>query len=299
MGARAGRGVGLGAWVLVLALVASSGCVDERDPQVICLNANCREPSPPSDDDWLVALALSLQMTDGERPLIDGVQLDTFWHGPAELCLFARDLKRPSYAPNAWQAAELIVEHLGDRAQMNLPLTRSGSKFSVFVELEGHVGEAETDAHTPEQRRLHAACAVDVAQRLIGGARRNDYVQEIVFTAFDPRLLRAVRDAPGFDELAGPNAQIKVGLLRGLPEPLGRRTDSLASVDGELGLDLVSTHPDWMSRAELNSYAARDLELGLWVYDLVPETLDAIEDHQPSYVTTSEARTLHGWLESR
>ncbi len=67
----------------------------------------------------------------------------------------------------------------------------------------------------------------------------------------------------------------------------------------DLGADFVDVHPHWTRPSDLQAYASRDLELGLWMFDIVPETLDAIDRLEPAYVTTSEARELSRWLADR
>lgn len=47
------------------------------------------------------------------------------------------------------------------------------------------------------------------------------------------------------------------------------------------------------------AFASQDLEVGDWMFAAVPKTLQAVAVHQPSFVTTSEARLLRTFLDRR
>src|SRR5688500_3488493 len=92
------------------AAAALAGCVDRpRDTRVMCHNANCVGPADPSRDDRLDSLAASLALTYDGRPLLDGVEIDVFWHGASARCLFAHDQNDVSGAADARDAARAIA----------------------------------------------------------------------------------------------------------------------------------------------------------------------------------------------
>lgn len=95
--------------LLVLAVAAC-----DRPPSlVICHNANCAEPADPERDDTLDALRESLALERDGLPVFDGVELDTFWRGADDSCLYAHDLDRdqtPALEPTA-----ILAEYFGDR----------------------------------------------------------------------------------------------------------------------------------------------------------------------------------------
>jgi hypothetical protein len=66
--------------------ICHSACVGPRQI-VICHNANCGEPTDPARDDTLPAFRESLALEDNGRPVIDGIELDSFWRG-AQLSFF-------------------------------------------------------------------------------------------------------------------------------------------------------------------------------------------------------------------
>ena len=79
------------------------GC-SQPHPIVICHNANCGEPTDPARDDTLQAFRESLALEDYGRPVIDGIELDSFWRGSDDVCLYARDVSdfaenTPAIAP--------------------------------------------------------------------------------------------------------------------------------------------------------------------------------------------------------
>ena len=276
------------------------GCGPEHQtPRIICHNANCVEPANPDEDDTVASLTASLKLVDeADRPLIDGLEIDTFWDGARERCLFAHDLNDPDSATDAPVATGLINAHLDARGQR--PLTRQGGPFAVFIELKGHVGPSKAEVHSPEQRRSHAACALALASELERAAQARDRPVEVSFTSFDPALLQALVSDQAWPALAAsPWASLKLGLLVGIPKPLDSQTKPLSSVPPELKLDMVSAHPHWVQRATLAAIGASGWELNLWMFSAVPETYDAIRRYEPQSITTSEARTLAGWLDQR
>src|SRR5687767_14732055 len=104
--------------------------------RVMCHNANCAGPPDPSRDDTLDALAQSLALEHGGRPLLDGMEIDVFWHGDgnggAGRCVFAHDIDTASDAEDAMRAAEVIASYLGTRA----PRSFDGGPFIIRMELK-------------------------------------------------------------------------------------------------------------------------------------------------------------------
>ncbi|MBA2664639.1 MAG: hypothetical protein H0U74_20295 [Bradymonadaceae bacterium] len=279
-------------WLLLIA-----GCADEYSPRVICHNSNCVEPASPDDDDTLEALAASLAL-EGEdgRPLIDGVEIDTFWYGATNRCLFAHDLADPTRADDAPAAVALINDFLSERAGDGRHTTRQAEEFSVFIELKGHVALSKADKHSPAQRQQHAACAIGLGQSLAQSATLAGYRVELIYTSFDPLLLAALHADSGFGPLKSGPTRTRLGILQGIRRPLDSQTEPLSAFPKELDIDFISVHPQWIRSADRHAFASRGFELGYWMFSLVPETLHAIEAHRPSYVTTSEARAFVRWL---
>ena len=290
---------------MALAMLTALGCascssnVGDYAPRVICHNANCVEPADIKDDDTPPALRESLELVDDEdRPLIDGVEIDTFWYGEESRCLFAHDLNSPETASDFNVAVDIITKHLEERALADKPITRSADRFTVLVELKGHVGVSKSEKHTAEQRLEHVGCAVNIGQRLAASASMAEYPLEVIFTSFDPALLLDLSEDEGFQILRdGDRITARLGVLAGVPKPLDNQTQPIDAFPEEAGIDFASVHPHWTRHASIRAYESRGWELGLWMFSIVPETLDAIEVYRPDYVTTSEARALTRWLE--
>jgi hypothetical protein len=287
---------------LSLLASVSAGCssnVGDYSPRVICHNANCVEPADIDEDDTPAALRESLELVDDEdRPLIDGVEIDTFWFGEEERCLFAHDLNNLETASDFDVPVNIITQHLEARALQGKPITRSADRFSVLVELKGHVGTSKSEKHTEEQRLEHVGCAVNIAQRLAASAAVANYKLEVIFTSFDPALLIDLSEDEGFQILRdGDRITARLGVLAGVPKPLDSQTQPIDAFPEEAGIDFASVHPHWTRHASIRAYESRGWSLGLWMFSIVPETLDAIEVYRPDYVTTSEARALTRWLE--
>jgi hypothetical protein len=285
--------------VLLLPLVGvaavSMACAPPAQPALICHNSNCVEPANPDEDDTVPALEASLALEEEGVPLIDGVEIDTFWFGEEARCLFAHDLERPGEYPDVSAATDVLNAWLSTRAAAGQPLTHRGDAFEVFVELKGHVAREKSARHTPEQRALHAACAVDVLEALAGPAIAGGRTLKVVFTSFDPDLLVAVHDA--LVDVAPSNlVEVQLGGLFGIPPPLDSQTLPVGAF-GDVPLDLVSIHPHWVREAATSTFSSQGLEVGYWMFSAVPETLQAIERERPAFVTTSEARLLRAWID--
>src|SRR5688500_15285581 len=93
--------------------LAAPGCVDRpKGTWVMCHNANCAGPPDPERDDRLESLSESLALTYEGRPLLDGVEIDVFWHGAAGRCLFAHDHESAPSSDEARAAGEAIAEYV-------------------------------------------------------------------------------------------------------------------------------------------------------------------------------------------
>ncbi|MFU8803261.1 MAG: hypothetical protein ACNA8W_05590 [Bradymonadaceae bacterium] len=273
-------------------------CADEYVPRVICHNANCLEPTNPDLDSTVESLEASLAMEDEDgRPFIDGMEIDTFWYGDEDRCLFAHDLLHPERAVDTHVAVDLINAHLSARQAQGRPLTRRADTFSIFIELKGHVGVAKDEKHSPEQLDAHVDCAVTMAESLVENAARDGYGVEVVYMSFDPNLLLGLRNHPGFAALDASPTHMKLAILQGIPRPLDAQTLPLDEFPEEIGAGVVSVHPHWTRETDMNVYDSRGFELSFWMFDIVPETLQQIHAHRPAYITTSEARLMVASLE--
>jgi hypothetical protein len=273
---------------LALLVVALGGCENARpESLVICHNANCVEPTDPEADDTLAALEESLALTYGGRPLLDGVEIDSFWKGDEDLCLFAHDLDNAERVP-AEDAASALAEYIARPG----PLTYSGRPFQIFIELKGSVGISESEKHSPAQRALHAGCAWGMYDIIATAATAEGQDVEVVFTSFEPALLVAMR------QLEPPALAIRArfGGIQGIPLPLDGQTDSLDDYAGS-GIDLVEVHPSWMLDGQLEAIQSAELELVFWMFEATVEIFAAIDHYEPTMIETSEARLMRGWLE--
>ncbi len=285
--------------VILTAHVACSS--DVEAPRIICHNANCVEPANPVEDDTPEALNASLALVDAQDvPLIDGVEIDTFWFGEEDRCLFAHDLADPDSAQDASVAFDIISNHLQQRIENSKAITRQGKAFSIFIELKGHVGPAKSEKHSPEQLQKHADCAAQLGVDFAVHSTTHDYPLELVFTSFDASLLLELQSSTLYQDIAAqPNAVSKLGYLVGVPAPLDSQSKPLDSIPSELNIDMLSAHPHWTRHSTLHAAESLNWELSLWMFSAVPETYDAILTYNPHYITTSEANLLSGWLEEQ
>lgn len=270
----------------------------DYEPKVICHNANCKEPTNPGEDSMMASMEASLLLEDeAGRPLIDGMEIDTFWSGEAGECLFAHDLDHPERAVNAMVPVERIVEVLEGRQAAGRPLARAHDEFTVKIELKGHVGPSKAEAHSEAQRAAHAGCAVAMGERFVESANLNGYEVEIVFMSFAPALLEALVEDPGYAGLRGGGHSVRLAALQGIPRPLDSQTVELDRFRDDIGIDMISAHSHWARRPMYEAAQSRGMEVGFWMFNIVPETLRAIEVYQPGYVTTSQAPSFVAWLE--
>ncbi|MFH1810397.1 MAG: hypothetical protein ABIJ09_16770 [Pseudomonadota bacterium] len=289
--------------LVVTGIVVTASCAPASgswSPRLICHNSNCVEPPRPEEDDTVESLEASLALrSDDGTPLLDGVEIDTFWFGAESRCLFAHDLENASRLP-ARTAAEMVRDHLRDLRREARPLSRSRGPFVLFVELKGHVGPAKSELHDEGQRTAHADCALEILDTLAGPAQQEGLPVEITFTSFVPVLLSEVQSrlaARGWQD--SDNVVVRTGAILGLPTPLDSQNHTLEEFDASTGISMVTAHPHWISLGQRQAFASRGLALGYWMFSAVPETYAALERDQPRYVTTNEAHALWRWLAQR
>src|SRR3954469_25491180 len=93
--------------VLALGLVAC----DRPSPLLICHNSNCTGPDVQRDD-TLPALDEAMRQTYNGLPVLDGVEIDTFWYGAESRCLFAHDPPHGASEILATEAAAHIASYV-------------------------------------------------------------------------------------------------------------------------------------------------------------------------------------------
>lgn len=283
--------------VTAVAAALPIGCTP-YEPLVLCHNSNCTEPANPDEDDTVASLNESLALRYGGRPLLDGVEIDTFWAGDTQTCLFAHDLPGESAERvSAMVPAALVAEYVVAHARDDSGLTRSGGPFTLHVELKSRVGVTAAQRHSDAQREAHADCALDVAREVQRGAEAAGADVEVVFSSFAPELLATLVSRPSWptDKRLGPRVGLRVAALQGIPLPLDRQSVAI----GEFGpeVDMVMAHPHWVRDGAWEAYRSRNWDVCFWSFSAVVETLDAIETYRPKWVTTSEANFFVRWLE--
>jgi hypothetical protein len=270
-------------------LVFVIGACDRPQPLVLCHNANCVAPDV-SRDDTSSALRESLALTFDGAPVIDGIELDTFWFGAESRCLFAHDLDGDT-TTSAAAAAQLIADHLAttSRASWN------GERFYLFVELKGFVGESFDDRHTPMQRELHADCALDALDIVVAGARSGGHPITVGFISIEPPLLEALTARPRWPTYAAA-PDLELMLVGDIFAPFNAIVPTLA--DYKVPLDAVEFHPRHMNAQHREAYRALDLDLVQWSFVTTTESLQSIERWEPRFVLSNEALLLRRWIEN-
>ncbi len=270
----------------LLAMTALAAC-DRHEPLLICHNANCAGPDTTRDD-TLDALQESLALSHDGLPVLDGMEIDTFWYGADSRCLFAHDLMHDTTTP-ATAAADVIAGYLGthERASWN------GERFYMIMDLKPHVGPAYSDAHTPEQLVDHADCVLELAERILVGARGGGHQVTFGFISAVPRHLEVLRAQPRWRTLAAePDAQLLV---------IGDIFAPYSSVVPEISdyehLDVVEYHPDFMTVPQRETYRSLGIELMQWSFVTTTEALAALNYWEPAYAITNEALLVRRWAE--
>lgn len=270
----------------IVAVVALVACDRPPPPGIHCHNGNCVEPVDVTRDNTVAALQESLALELDGRPILDGVEIDLFWRGADGVCLFAHDLdaERTELASDA---AAVIAARLGAG-----PATYSGGPLRVFVELKSHVGVSTDERHTPEQLVQHARCAWDFYTTVSNAAIANGTAVDFAFAAFNPPLLRAVIDnAP-----AATPFPYAFEAFYGVPRPLDSETRPLGEFAG-IPITIIEMHAQWIYDVQHEALIGQDIELGLFMFSATVETLHAIEQYEPSFVSTNEARMMRRWLD--
>lgn len=270
----------------LIAIAALAAC-ERPATLVICHNANCAEPVDPENDDTLAALEESLALTYEGRPAIDGVEIDSFWRGEDDTCLFAHDLVNAPMTA-AIEPANAIAAHLATPG----PLTFSGEPFRVMIELKSVTSNDTTSRHTAVQRDLHARCAWDMYAAISNAAVAHDREVSVTFSAFAPELLRAlIANAP----VAAPTPY-RYGVVLGVPAPLDDQTRELGDYAG-IPIGLVEVHNQWLTDGQFEAIEGMGAELAFWMFSATVETFAAIDQYEPAVVVASEAQLVRRWLE--
>ena len=267
--------------ILLLALAAC----DRPRSLVICHNANCAEPADPERDDTLEALGESLALEHDGLPVFDGIELDTFWRGADDICLYAHDLDRDQTP--ALEPTTLLADYFARSGPIG-----HGDTFYVAVELKSHVSADKTDLHSDEQLVLHATCAWQVYTSIADAAVANDRDVVMVFEAFNPALLRAVLDqTPATLPIA-----VEYSAIQGIPHPLDNQTRKLSAYRG-LPLTYVELHDQWILDSQYEAIRSLGLQISMFMFSATTETFAVIEQYRPKLIFTSEATLMRRWLD--
>jgi hypothetical protein len=268
-------------------LVVLAACT-RPSPLVICHNANCASPDA-SRDDTLEALAESFALSFDGKPVLDGMELDTFWDGAQARCLFAHDLGNDT-TTGANVAAQAVADHLA-----TTPVVAwNGDRFYAFIELKGYVGGSYDDRHTPEQFIQHADCALDAAATIATGAAAGGHPITIGFIAGVPRHHETLIARPRWSELeADPNAELL--LVGDIFAPYSSIVPELS--DFKVPLDVAEYHPDYMTTQQRSTYESLGIELAQWSFVTTEEALDAITRWEPKFTISNEALLVRRWIE--
>jgi hypothetical protein len=275
--------------VIAISGVLLAAC-EQPHPIVICHNANCGEPTDPERDDTLPAFRESLALEEDGRPVIDGIELDSFWRGSDNVCLYAHDPSNFAENTPAIAPAQELAAHF----QKQGPITFDGGQFLVLLELKAFVSARTTDRHTPEQRMLHARCAWDIFNIVADAAYASDRDVKVEFQSFSPELLRAVLDiAPATTRIP-----YELGAIQGVPSPLDDQTRELRDYS-DLPIRDVQFHALFMQDAQHEAVLRSGAKLSFFWFSTTNEVFWAIRKYRPFAVDTSEARLMRRWLEAR
>jgi hypothetical protein len=267
--------------------IALAACT-RPSPLVICHNANCASPDAARDD-TLDALTESFALAFDGKPVLDGMEIDTFWDGDNGRCLFAHELGNPASVA-ATDAAQLIADQL-ERTQV---VSWNGERFYAFIELKGYVGNSYDDRHTPAQFESHADCALDAAATIAAGARVGGHPITIGFIAGVPRHHETLIARPRWSELET-DANLELLLVGDIFAPYSSIVPELS--DFKVPLDVAEYHPDYMTTQQRSTYESLGIELAQWSFVTTEEALDAITRWEPKFAISNEALLLRRWSE--
>jgi len=271
---------------LSLALLIA-GCQARPSGVVICHNANCAEPADPARDDTIEAMRESLALERDGLPVIDGIEVDTFWRAADSTCLYAHDLDHdvtPATAP-----ADEIAAYFARSGPIG---HTDGLPFRVVIELKSHVSADTGDLHTPQELVDHAACAWQVYGVLADAAVARDRDVVVMFEAFRPALLQAVIDQTP----ASTPLPVQYAAVQGVPAPLDDQTRPLDDYAG-LPIDVVEFHAQWILDAQYEAVRSLGAELAVFMFDATEETFAVIRQYDPALIVTSEATLMRRWLD--
>lgn len=275
--------------MLGLALGAAACCREK--PLLFCHNGNCAQPTSPSSDDTLAALADSLALRYRGRPVIDGIELDLTWDGPANAgagrCAFSHHVS--ASAPSAWEPARLIAQYLQSEA---IP-SWNGEWFHLQLELKRDV-DGSGAAHTPAQALAHVGCALDVIDIVAGAATGTTRVEFIVDSG-SGQLLRVLADHPRWRaKIAGPSLRYRTAMDFLDPTPISFAGQSLA--DFPPVTDVVF-HPNWVTQGQWQAIRSMGIDVTLWMHVGSDVTLAGIQRFAPRAAITNDVMFLRRWEE--
>jgi hypothetical protein len=268
----------------MIALAALAGC-DRPEALVICHNSNCAEPVDPSRDDSIEGIQRSLALELDGRPVIDGIEIDTFWRGSDGACLFAHDLENDT--TSALEPANELAAYFARTG----PIAH-GETFQVMIELKSFVSADGKVQHSDEELMLHAACAWQVYGILADAAVANGRDVRVLFEAFRPDLLKAmVAQTPASTPLP-----VRYGAILAIPKPLDSETRNLEAYAG-VPIDIVEFHAQWILDAQYEAARSLGLDIAVFMFSATGETFAVIEQVLPSLVVTNEATLMRRWLD--
>lgn len=260
---------------------------DRPEVLVVCHNSNCAEPTDPQNDDSVAALRESLALTVAGKPAIDGTEIDLFWRASDDTCLFAHDLANAK-GETASDAAEVIAAHFASPG----PITSSGGRFQLFIELKDFVDAAKTQHHTPQQRVLHAQCAWSVYQRIADAAAQNGRELDVYVASFGPEMLEEHIVQTPVTVAFPPRYEA----FYGIPKPLDAETRPLSDYEG-IPITFVELHSQWINDAQYEGLLSSGIDIGFFMFSATEEHFAAIVQYEPEVVNTSEATLMRRWLD--
>ena len=145
------------------------------------------------------------------------------------------------------------------------------------------------DYHTPDERIVHADCALDVYGRLVAAAGQHRL--QVVFELADGALLDALVARPRWPGQTDGDIEVR------LAGESGAIWDRVLSQPTRARLDIIEYLASRPSDAQMEAYRLLGVELCIWSYATTRELLASIEGDAPAYVLTGEALLLRRWLE--
>jgi hypothetical protein len=274
----------------VLLLLAFGAC-DRPHALLICHNSNCVDPADPEADDSLAALTQSLALDVNGKTAIDGIEVDLFWRGTDDTCIFAHDIElNANRTELASEAADKVAFHITTAPE----LTYGGGNFQMFVELKDFVDADKTVHHTPEQRTKHAQCAWAFYNTVEQAAAARGVDIDFFFGSFGPEMLKEViaQTPPGVDAAHMPRYESYYGV----PRPLDPETRPLSDYAG-IPITLVEMHSQWITDNAYEALISQNIEVAFFMFSATEEHFAAIEQYEPTMINTSEAILMRRWLE--